>query len=549
MLKINLSASEFKYKATAFILILLAWSLRGWGLSDRFPLNMDESFTISRIMDIRRFFFEGNVNSFLGGFVDFYSRPTNYLLSIIPTIIGGKEGMFFGHVIYGLISLIILYFLALKIFDDHYAALGTLVLGVFSGVHINYSMRVTYITAFVMAAASLYFFIESNYGEKRTRSKIICGLFMGMSFTAHYSVGPLPFIYIFTEFYIYFTQAVHKKTWKRNFAILLISMSFPIIFWEVICLIITFFGNITTPYFKDYILTMTSHSNLRIPEPVSNIYFLSIPFHLESSFFPILVITGMSGFFIRYLKFNHKQKTFLFMLSSAIIFYMLFPLLACMSRLIFPLYIFFIPVGGFGFAIIYREFRKRGKKQAYFITFAIVGFLAYHGFVASSRTAAQQRIPKRTFEYLKAKKISKIIVGRTYRLFLKPPFLKGEGYTTKMWDDSGYTLTTYHTYKDSSEVIPLAKKNGVKYLLAQFVDYGLGPQGSPHRFMYLLHDKGLKRPVYSWGPREDFPLSLFDKEPFKLEAYNRLYSKRKLPISAKKIICSTMLYDISSIVR
>jgi len=529
--------------AAAVLFVFAAWFFRSYGGFQRFPAGGDEFYIVNHCMILKKMLLSGDIGSFAEGLMDFFARPSGHLFNLVGALLGNKAGIYFIYSVYGVVSLLILFFLTRRIFGNQ-AALGTLFLGAMSAVHINYSMKARcIILSFMLASASLYFFMESLYGNNKTRDKIISGVFMGIAFTSHTSAGVFPFVYVATEIYVFIREKDKRKGFIKRFFLLLISMALPIILWETLSYSIIHFGTITSPYFNHYLKRLMFHENFKIPMP-PRLYFTHILFGLESAMFFVPVFAGILSIVNK--KIEQRQKTLFVMAAFLLGLFLLMPHAAGMSRLVFSLYIFMLPIGGLGMHTIYNWFKN--KNFAHFAVLLVAVFIFKQALLAARTISYQQNIPDTIFNFLKKENIKKVILGKggiNVLPYLKPKDIwKKE---VKISDASGYQVTLYFTHNPRN-VAAIAKKHNVKYLLAHYLDYQLDPNGHRH-FMFYLHKAGVKKPVISWGNDQRFPISYFDEESFKVEAYERLYAERAIPVSSENLIYHGMLYDLSPVLE
>jgi len=539
--------SEYGHNIILFLLLVLAYALRSSGGFARFASNGDEFFIISHTMRLKSFLVSGEFRSLLEGIFDFFSRPTTYVFNLAGALLDNKSGMYLMYAVYGTISLAILYVIALRIFGRS-AALGSVAIGTCTGIHLNYSMKLrSSMPCFILISASIYFFIQSFYGNNKTRDKIVSALLIGAAFTSHNSAGPIPFIYIITECYL-FIKGRDKGALKRFF-LLLVFMPLPIILWESICFLTIHTGEITSPYFRHYLKRLIFHENLGIPEDISSFYFMYMILRIESIFF--MVLLGIGAISTNYFRekgcLQEKAKIFLVMMFLLTAFYTVFSRLACMPRSIFPLYIFLIPLGGLGFSFVYKSFKKRSRNLAYLAVGLIFFILVQNSLKIVRVIEQQQKIPVEMFNFLKKEGVSKFIMGKSF--VLSVPYVKKITHVPKVMKISnpeGYEMDVHFSYMPE-EILKIAKEHKIKYLQTNYLDYDLNPNSLRH-FMFTLHEMGLGRPVRSWGPNEEnFPMTFLEEEPFKVQEYERLYASGKIPFSAEEIVYRTMLYDISKL--
>jgi len=484
-------------------------------------------------------------------FFEYYTRPSIYILNLLGALIADNKGQYFVYFICSIVSIIIMYILSLEYFDRD-TALGTVIITVFSAAHINYSMKVvSSIPSFTMIVISVYFFLQSHYGnkEKQNKYKILAGLFIGIAFTCHNSAGPFPFVYIITEFYILITDKESRKGWGKRFLLLLFSMAIPLVFWEGICYGLIRSGEILSPRFKHYFWRLIGNESLTyFTEDISPRYLLSMFLRVESVLFPSFIIVALIGFSdSRIFKMKKKHKTFMFMTLTLIVFLSSFPKLCCTLRQLFPLYVFIIPIAGLGFSVMYKGLMRFNVTISHVFVLAVVIIFFYRGYSTAVVISSQQKIPKNIFNVLKEKHISKIITYGGWASLELTNIRPWPAYGT-ISDETGYTIQIYNPYTPAG-VLELAKKKSIRYLLANYYDYEVR-KGWARHFMFPLHDKGVKAPVFLWKPEPDsFPLTYFDELPYKLKIYDKLYKENKIPLPSRDIIYSTMLYELSNVVK
>jgi len=540
--KSRLSGAEW---AIAVCILLAAYKMRSLGGFVRYPSSGDELAVSMNTLRLKSLFMDGNFRSFGERFFDFYTRPSIYVINLFGLLLGGKAGVYRLYTFFGLSSIIVLAALSRKLFEDNYAALGTMFLGAFSTLHVNYSMKLlSNIVCFTFISASLYFFFKSLYENNVIRDKILAGLFIGIAFTCHNSAGPFPFMYIAAEAYIFITE--QKKNIKP-FLTLLLCMAIPIIFWEGICLAIIHSGEVTFTSFRHYIKKLMFHENLGFTTPFSRFYFIGIILRLESAVFPILVVTGTLGLASKCFKISKKQKVMFLMLFVLCLFYAFVKVISGMPRLIFPIYVFLLPLGGNGVSLLYRKLLLKGSKLGYILVCACFIVLVHNSLVASDVVAAHQRVPEKMFEFLKERQTVKVIVPRGSMIAAPYMDLSREAERVEnIHDKTGYNIKLYFA-ETPDEMFSLARKNDIKYILVSYLSYDFR-LGWPRHFMYSLHADGLGRPEYLLGPEERFPISIIEEEPFRYLEYAGVYGRREEPLSPESLIYHSMIYDISPLV-
>lgn len=547
--KIRLSAVQWIF---VIIIVFSGIALRSFGDFNRgnlsFPIQGDGIAIVVHTVKMKNLLLDGKIRLLMENFFEYYSRPSVYILNMFGAFAADRTGQYAVYVLYSIISLLFISLISLKVFDL-YTALGTLAVGIFSVAHINYSMKaLSSIPCFMLIAGSLYFFFQSHYGKTPARDKIISGLLVGIAFTTHNSAGPLPFIYIITEFYILFTEKEKRKGWAVRFIALLVSMALPLIFWEGICYMLIKTGDITFKGFQHYIWRLLGNESLTYyTEDISPPYLLSMFLSLESVFFLVLILVGIiGGFYSRFFNIEKKHKTFMFMTLVLTVFLCLFPKLCCTLRQLFLLYAFILPLAGLGLAIIYMELKDLSGSLAYFTLAILLLFFINSGYLAAKAVESQQKIPLKIFNFLKEQNVSRLAL---YGAWTSLPYIVDKRpwpAVSKISDETGYTITLYRP-STPKEVIPLAKEKNIKYFLANYYDYEVR-KGWKRHFMFFLHDKGVKKPVRLWKPDPDyFPATYFDELPYKLQIYDKLYAQGKTPLSSRGIAYCSMLYDLSKI--
>ncbi len=532
--------------------IACAWYLRSYGGFDSCATGGDEFYITHHAMTLKSFLLQGRFAMFTQSLLDFFTRPGGHVLNLFAAVPFDIPGMYFAYCVYGVVSLFFVYFLASWAFGKE-VALGVVALGALSTVHINYSMRVRcIIPCFMMTAASVFFFFKSHYGENKARDKGISGILLGTAFTIHTSCGIIPFLYVFTEFYVFITDRESRNGAIKRFVILLISMASPIIFWESISYTTIHFGTIESPYFRHYLKRLSHHENFNIARP-PYFHYIKFFFKLESIPFLIAVTSGIVYIFKTKQHLKKEQKTFVFMTICLAALYGLFPYISCMPRLTLNIYIFLLPIGGLGLKLIFAALGQSSKVLAYSVL-AVMFLIAFmSAFTAVKTIKRQQRMPYDTFRFLKEKGITKLVVGKAALhalpyLKVSQPFPPRGIDKIEISDKTGYVVKIYFPTR-GHDVIRVAKANKVRYLLASYFDYNLLSEDNIRHFMFHIHKLGVGRPYKSWGDIEEFPMNFYDEEPYKTDRYNKLYGQRKLPFSAEKLVWHTMLYDLSKILR
>lgn len=528
-------------------IFLSAYGIRSFGGFDRYPSSGDERAILANTFRLETLLKAGNLRYFTEGLFDFYTRPSVYILNIAGTLGagGGRVGLYFLYTLFALFSIFVISLISLKVFEDNCAAIGTLFLGALSTLHINYSMKIlSNIPCLTLISISLYFFIQSLYGSKKTRDKILAGIFIGIAFTCHNSAGPFPFIYVISEIYT-FLKGKNREGWGKRFALLLFFMAFPVLLWEAICLFVIHSGKITYPYFHHYLKKLIHHENLGFSTPISRAYFLGLIMRLESVVFPIFVLTGLVGI-LKLPRVGEKEKLFLIMPLILGLFYAKFLVLSCIPRLVFPLYVFLLPIGGKGLSLAYRAFLRKGKILPYALIFLSATFMINNALTAAQTIAEHQEVPKKMFGFLKEKKVSKVIVS--HGSLISVPYLDLSRDVKKVEDisdNTGYPIKFYFANTPRNAII-LAKEKNIKYMLVNYLSYDFR-LGWPRHFMYFFHKRGLGMPIYLLGPKESFPIPFLEEEPFRYLAYVKEYVKGREPLRAESLIYHSMIYDISDI--
>jgi len=540
--RVGLSGVEW----TIVVFILLAaYKLRSLGGFVRYPSSGDELAVSMNTLRLKTLLLEGRFHSFGERFFDFYTRPSIYIINLFGVFLGGKTGIYRLYTFFGLSSILVLAALSRKLFEDNYTALGTMLLGALSTLHVNYSMKVlSNIVCFAFISMSLYFFFKSLYGNNVMRDKVLAGLFIGVAFTCHNSAGPFPFMYIAAEVYIFITEREKKV---KPFLALLVCMAIPIVFWECICLAIIHSGKITFPSFRHYIKKLMFHENLGFTTPFSRFYFIGIILRLESAVFPILVITGMMGLANKGLKISKKQRVMILMLFVLCLFYIGVKVISGMPRLIFPIYVFLLPLGGYGVSLLYRKLLLRGSKLGYILAGVCFIVLVQNAINASEVVAAHQKVPEKMFAFLKEKQATKVIVPRGS--MISAPYMdlsRDVKSIENIYDKTGYNIKLYFA-ETPDKMFSTARENGIKYILVSYLSYDFRV-GWPRHFMYKLHAMGLGRPKYLLGPEERFPISIIEEEPFRYLEYAGVYGRREEPLSPESLIYHSMIYDISPLI-
>ncbi|MDI6785206.1 MAG: glycosyltransferase family 39 protein [bacterium] len=294
------------------LIILLACFLRFYKITSKGVFLTDEGnylqeaqFIVSGVKSICDNKDLDNIRSKTKGIALRHSKPTHTLLISSIALLQGEVKEYSGcliSVIFGVLSIILLFIIAKDIFNENIALFSALFLTI-SSYHTMYSREgLAEVDSIFFFLLSFYFYIKSYKINSKNKLLFlaISGLFTGIAYTCNYRLFVIPlFLWIYEICYFISNKSIFTKDTLNRIFILNTCMLLPILLFEFpyhLALLVFRRNNAVLPfltYFEqlfDHLFFYGAESGLNLNDILTYPYLI---WHLEGPIIFTLLILGI----------------------------------------------------------------------------------------------------------------------------------------------------------------------------------------------------------------------------------------------------------------